>query len=133
MYSLGFHQTVSETTAHALDKGHLLTALWRGFAMLWDGALQVGCRQQLVLVAAASGAVRLAWHAVPPAALPAASKAPTAWLPQAVFASETVKLSKEQQAAALSADAAFALLRECEAAKGQLAAENHALRERWAL
>lgn len=41
VYSLGFHQTIVEATAHALDKGDLLVAIWRAFAMLWDGALQV--------------------------------------------------------------------------------------------
>ncbi len=41
VYSLAFHQTMLECTAHAADKGLLLLALWRGFAMLWDAALQV--------------------------------------------------------------------------------------------
>ena len=41
VYSLGFHQAMLELTAHAANKGLLLLALWRAFAMLWDGALQV--------------------------------------------------------------------------------------------
>lgn len=40
VYSLAFHQTMLECTAHAADRGLLLLALWRGFAMLWDAALQ---------------------------------------------------------------------------------------------
>lgn len=40
VYSLAFHQTMLEATAHATNKGLLLLALWRGFAMLWDAALQ---------------------------------------------------------------------------------------------
>ncbi|KAL4451532.1 hypothetical protein ABPG75_007194 [Micractinium tetrahymenae] len=41
VYSLGFHQMCVELTAHAASRGLLLLAIWRGFAMLWDGALQV--------------------------------------------------------------------------------------------
>jgi hypothetical protein len=42
VYSLGFHQAMLELTRHASGRGLLLLAIWRGFAMLWDGALQVG-------------------------------------------------------------------------------------------
>jgi hypothetical protein len=42
VYSLGFHQAMLELTRHASGKGLLLLAIWRGSAMLWDGALQVG-------------------------------------------------------------------------------------------
>lgn len=42
VYSLGFHQMCVELAAHAADRGFLLLAIWRGFAMLWDGALQAG-------------------------------------------------------------------------------------------
>ena len=41
VYSLGFHQATLELTRHALDKSLLHLALWRGFAFLWDAALQV--------------------------------------------------------------------------------------------
>lgn len=47
VYSLGFHQTMLEVTRHAAHRGLLHLALWRGFAFLWDAALQVpsaGCR-----------------------------------------------------------------------------------------
>lgn len=49
---------------------------------------------------------------------------------QTVFASETVELDKEQQAAALSAEAALAALQQSEAYQAQLAAENEGLRAR---
>ena len=49
---------------------------------------------------------------------------------QTVFASETVQLSKEQQAAALSAEAMGEALRESEAARAALLAEAEALRAR---
>ena len=42
VYSLGFHQAMLELTAHAADRGLLQLAIWRGFAMLWDSALQAG-------------------------------------------------------------------------------------------
>lgn len=41
VYTLGFHQMCVELTAHATNRGLLLLALWRSFAMLWDSALQV--------------------------------------------------------------------------------------------
>ena len=41
VYSLGFHQGMLDLTRHAGGKGLLLLAIWRAFAMLWDGALQV--------------------------------------------------------------------------------------------
>lgn len=57
VYSLAFHQTMLECTAHASDRGLLLLALWRGFAMLWDAALQARFAAQLGVML-----VRKRWH-----------------------------------------------------------------------
>ncbi|GAB4819321.1 hypothetical protein N2152v2_006367 [Parachlorella kessleri] len=88
VYSLGFHQTISEVCSHAVDRANLLVAVWRGYGMLWDGALQT------------------------------------------VFASDTVKLSNDQKAAVLSAEAAYTTLRECEASKQAVDGQNAALTQR---
>ncbi len=49
---------------------------------------------------------------------------------QTVFASDTVKLSNDQKAAVLSAEAAYTTLRECEASKQAVDGQNAALTQR---
>ena len=47
-FSLGFHQSIVELSAHARDRGLLLLAVWRSYAMLWDSALQVAFPSEVV-------------------------------------------------------------------------------------
>ena len=49
---------------------------------------------------------------------------------QTVFASDTIKLSNDQKAAVLSAEAAYTALRECEASKQAVDGQNAALSQR---
>ena len=43
IYSLGFHQVMSEITSKAEDRQQLLSGVWKAFLQLWEEALQVQC------------------------------------------------------------------------------------------